>query len=744
MRTRCLPPLLAVPLLFAVPLGLVGCSPDGFEPMPVACVPGSDEMIDRYRDPLHCMRCGRMCMLPGIRAEEQYCFGGCLMGPDAECVPGYLDADGDPFNGCECRGDDPETCRLCETEIPYNGADDDCDLRIDEIVPPEIDRPPSVASPNMRQPDRVNGPEGALWVTPPTVSRLSCAGAPCALPPGALDVRCVDLEVGRRCEGIYPPGPTLTGGDRGSGDYPGRQKRAPEVDCTNGVDDDDNGIIDDGPHCETLVAAVRQPECHGASPSHSCPPTWVPLDAYPGLPDVTGPTVAVMTYDALIDKREATVGQVRRWLDETGQCGRNTSHHPLCASEADPETAAGHLDWCDAYAYCQWMGKRLPTELEWVQGFGGHMTSTFETVDGACGETEARVPECNPDGPRAVGEPGGHVDKGNGYVSTIYDVGGNMAEWLFDAHVEPCELPWIGCYGDTWRYGTPFDPVVPAPAHDPYRARILRGGGFGSEYGAASPAARQWADPGVHVPHYGVRCARTFEPVLHARGARLPDPQTVPFDRTLTADRHARCERWPAAGAIARRTPDWLGQAVQACVAAPSVPEPMRALARQLASAVRPLLLNIERTQSGSAVIFAAPGLIPGVEALWLAEHPPLESYHGEPCGPEDCDFRLSTPWPWAVELPDEGEAIIRAVAGRAFDAAETCLGAREGVIPWTFEVEIPRRALDALPTPEQHTDAACTAFGCASPLKQGDRCVDACKAWRVPVHVGFRRLTVP
>ncbi len=737
-------------LLLALPLGaslaLSGCLNGPYEPIMYACEPDSDEITDRMRDPLHCVYCRRRCMLPGIRAEDQHCDHGCLIGPGVECVPGYIDADGEPYNGCECRGDDAETCQLCEPEIPYNAVDDDCDLRVDEIVPPEIDIRPPIVPGRSEHPDRVNGPEGALYVTPPAVSRLSCAGAPCALPPGALDVRCVDLTIGRRCEGVYPPAPDLTGADRGSGGYPGRQKRGPEVDCTNGIDDDQNGVIDDGPHCETLVAAVRHPECHGVSPSHGCAPTWVPLDAYPGLPDASGPTVAVMTYDALVDRREATVGQVRRWLDETGQCERPLgSPHPLCASEADPETAAGYLDWCDAYAYCQWMGKRLPTELEWIQGFGGHLTPTFETVDGACGETEARVPECSPDGPRTVGEPGGHVDKGNGYISTVYDVGGNMAEWLFDARVEPCELPWIGCQGDTWGYSTPFDPVVPAPYHDPYRARILRGGGFGSEYGAASPRARQWADPGVHVPHYGVRCARTFEPKIYNRSARVPDPQTVPYDRTLAADQHGRCERWPVAGAIARRTPNWLGQAVEACIASPFEPEPMRVLAQRLTWPVRPLLLNIERTQSGSAVILAAPGLVPGVEALWLADHPPLESYHRGRCASEDCAFDLGGPWPWAVELPDEGEAIIHTLAGQALPPGGSCLGpADPDLVVWAFEVEIPRAALNKLPEASQHTDAACTAFGCASPVKEGERCAEACKAWRVPMHVGFRRLSVP
>ncbi|MEZ4431511.1 MAG: hypothetical protein R3F65_03800 [bacterium] len=112
----------------------------------------------------------------------------------------------------------------------------------------------------------------------------------CEAIPGALDVRCVDrtgapdcpapgpnpIAECATCEPIWP--------DAAPGPRPKARKPVEPADrCLDGVDDDGNGIIDDGPHCQTLVAVVAQPECHGRTPGPGCPPLEVPLpDIYPG------------------------------------------------------------------------------------------------------------------------------------------------------------------------------------------------------------------------------------------------------------------------------------------------------------------------------------------------------------------------------------------------------------------------------------------------------------------------------
>ncbi len=93
------------------------------------CDGAVDEDYDLESDPRHCGACDRACAPPP--AGEAACVAGdCVL---AACARGFVDLDGDAANGCEyaCEARDREDC---------NGADDDCDGRIDEaadLAPPE-------------------------------------------------------------------------------------------------------------------------------------------------------------------------------------------------------------------------------------------------------------------------------------------------------------------------------------------------------------------------------------------------------------------------------------------------------------------------------------------------------------------------------------------------------------------------------------------------------------------------------
>ncbi|MCL2825517.1 MAG: formylglycine-generating enzyme family protein, partial [Polyangiaceae bacterium] len=87
-----------------------------------------------------------------------------------------------------------------------------------------------------------------------------------------------------------------------------------------------------------------------------------------------------------IDEREAVFGEYKDFIDEKGndfgsqpsECKWNKNYGPVSVideshrgddmpeihcgptlAEANPDRAVGCLDFCDAYAYCSWAGKRL-------------------------------------------------------------------------------------------------------------------------------------------------------------------------------------------------------------------------------------------------------------------------------------------------------------------------------------------------------------------------------------------------
>lgn len=185
-----------------------------------------------------------------------------------------------------------------------------------------------------------------------------------------------------------------------------------------------------------------------------------------------------------IDMHEVTVSQYDECV-RAGGCSTPQKTHQVNASynygssgrEAHPING---VDWHQAVAYCQWAGKRLPTEAEWEKAargtdereypWGNEAPSCRYAVmdDGrdGCGENQTWKVGSKPDGKSPHG---------------IHDMAGNVREWVSD------------------RYSTNYEAV-------PGSNQVVRGGGWDDASNNLRASNRFASLPSASSNTLGFRC----------------------------------------------------------------------------------------------------------------------------------------------------------------------------------------------------------------------------------------------
>ena len=176
-----------------------------------------------------------------------------------------------------------------------------------------------------------------------------------------------------------------------------------------------------------------------------------------------------------IDRTEVRVSEYRHCVDE-GACAA-----PAVASGCNwnapgrGEHPVNCVDWDQAKAYCEWIGKRLPTEQEWEKAARGTDGRTYPWGDDgpSCDvAVMSGAPSCG--GGTA---PVASRDRGRSPYG-LFDMAGNVFEWT----------------GSLYASGG--------------GARVLRGGSWKNDATAIRSSHREGALPNLRDASVGFRCAQ--------------------------------------------------------------------------------------------------------------------------------------------------------------------------------------------------------------------------------------------
>jgi formylglycine-generating enzyme required for sulfatase activity len=191
-----------------------------------------------------------------------------------------------------------------------------------------------------------------------------------------------------------------------------------------------------------------------------------------------------------IDRYEVTNFQYQQFVNATGhrKSGPPSRYAKNMARMRGVNQPVVYVSWEDAEAYCQWKGKRLPTEAEWekaMRGTDGRLWP-WGNVEQPNGANWARVR----DGHDVTASVGTVLTDKSPYG--VMDGAGNVMEWVAD---------W---YAETYFREAP-EQNPQSPEHGTYR--VLRGGGYATTGADIRITSRAKMVPDFRDETIGFRCA---------------------------------------------------------------------------------------------------------------------------------------------------------------------------------------------------------------------------------------------
>jgi formylglycine-generating enzyme required for sulfatase activity len=220
------------------------------------------------------------------------------------------------------------------------------------------------------------------------------------------------------------------------------------------------------------------------------PAVLIPAGAFVAGDNENSPRRELFVDPFYLDRYEVTVGRYASFLKATGNVRPPEEWETVDLKNGADLPVVG-VDWQDADGYCQWVGRRLPTDAEWERAARGADERKFPWGNEPPTSELARFAQKSQsavyqDGVARVGShPKGASPFG------IQDMSGNAWEWVAD---------W---FSESFPAADRRNPKGPSSG----ASKVLRGGGWYDQADRLVSSKRMHANPEQRDNSIGFRCA---------------------------------------------------------------------------------------------------------------------------------------------------------------------------------------------------------------------------------------------